>query len=179
MRLAIAISSSRESQFDRADLAQVDANGVVRALGRFCLLDLGRCRAPHLDKLVVLTLLLSGLIALLGLFLPLSFLRFHDVNAHVVERRKNVLDLLRSDLIRRQCRVDVLVCHVAARLGGLDHLADGGIRQIEQRQQGIWRFEGLFLLRLFLSVRRRHLGLVYHAYLSRWRPGKSTPRPSY
>jgi hypothetical protein len=98
-----------------------------------CLRDLGWRWASYLDELAALILLLSGLVTRLGSFLKLSFLGFHDVNAHLVERSKKVLDLLRSDLLRRQRRIGLLMGDVAARLGGLDYLADRGVRQIEQR----------------------------------------------
>ncbi len=62
-------------QLDRAHLAQIQAHGVVSALGRFCLLDLGRRCALHIDEFAALALLL-GLLARLGLLLRLNFLGF-------------------------------------------------------------------------------------------------------
>ncbi len=67
----------------------------------------------------------------------LGFLVLDDVDAHLVHHRQHVFDLLGGDLLGRHDGVELLVGDVAALLRLLDHLLDGGIGEIEQRQRGI------------------------------------------
>jgi hypothetical protein len=48
-------------------------------------------------------------------------------DAHLVEHRQNILNLLGTDLLRRHDRIELLVGDVAAPRGLLDHLRDGGV----------------------------------------------------
>ena len=165
MRLAIAISPSRESSSTEPISRRYMRTGSsVRSAGSLAS-DLAGTGALHLDDLVALGLLLLGLLALAFLLLALGFgfLGFDDVDAHLVEHRQDVLDLLGGDLLGGQHGVELFVGDVAALLGGLDHLADAGVRQVQQRQRGIRRLRGFLLRRLFLLLRR--LCLSRHASL--------------
>ena len=134
-------------QLHRAHLAQIHADGIVRALGRLLGLGLGRDPLLDLDQLAALAFrLLVGLLALP--FLVRGRLLGLD---HVCE---DVLDLLGIDLLRGQDRVDLVMGDV---VGGADELLDGRIRQVERRAVG--RGLGTLLLRhLFLLRRRIGLG---------------------
>ena len=142
-------------EFHRAHLAQIHADGIVRALGRLLGLGLGRDLLLDLDQLAALAFrLLLGLLALP--FLVRGRLLGLD---HVCE---DVLDLLGIDLLRGQDRVDLVMGDVAALLGGADELLDGRIRQVEQR--AVRRGLGTLLLRHLFLLRRR-IGLGCHASL--------------
>ena len=134
MRLAIAISPSRDEQLDRAHLAQIHAHRIVGALARLGLLGLGdglgRRRLDEIAAGIIIVVVVLGLLFLAGLF------GLDDVDAHLVEHREHVLDLLRGDFLGGQNAVELLVGDIAALLGVLDHLPDGGIRKIEQRAIG-------------------------------------------
>ena len=67
----------------------------------------------------------------------LGFLGLDDVDAHLVHHRQHVLDLLGGDLLGRHDGVELFIGDVAALLGLLDHLLDGGVGEIEQRQRGV------------------------------------------
>ena len=92
----------------------------------------------------------------------LGLLGLDHVDAHLVERRQNVLNLLGGDLLRGYDRIELLVCDVAALLGLLDDLRDGGVGEIQKKQRGI-RGLGTFLPRFLLL--RRGLGFVCHQSL--------------
>ena len=148
-------------QPNRAHLAQIHAHRVVGALDRLLGLGFGRRLRRDLDEFAGLGFLALGLLARL-LLVGLGLLGLDHVDAHLVEHRQNVLNLLGSDLLRGHDRIELLVGDVAALLGLLDHLRDGGAGEIEQRQRGI-RGLGTLLPRFFLL--RRCLGLVCHQSL--------------
>ena len=102
-----------------------------------------------------------GLLARL-LLVGLGLLGLDHVDAHLVERRQNVLDLLGGDLLQGHDRIELFVGGVAALHGLLDHFRDGGVGEIEQRQRGI-RGVVTLLPRFFLL--RRSFGLVCHQSL--------------
>src|SRR3984885_15115720 len=118
-RLAAGLDALRDRDFalageqlDRAHLAQIHAHGIVGALAGLGLLGLGRGAARNLDELA-LALLLLGLLARLfaaGL-LGLGLFGLDDVDAHLVEHREDVLELLGIDLFHQ--RVDLVVGDVA------------------------------------------------------------------
>ena len=123
-------------QPNRAHLAKIHAHRVVGALDRLLGLGFGRRLRRDLDQLAGLGFLALGLLARLLLF-RLGLLGLNHVDAHFVECRQNVFNLLRGDLLRGYDRIELLVGDVAALRGLLDHLRDGGVRKIEQRQRGI------------------------------------------
>ena len=79
-----------------------------------------------LDEFAVALVLLG----FFGLFflLAFGFLILDDVDAHLVEHREDVLDLVRGDLLGGHHGVDLLMRDIAALFRELDHLADGGVR---------------------------------------------------
>src|SRR5436190_1146844 len=121
-------------QFHRAHLAQIHADGIVGALAGLGFLDLGDGLLRDLDQLVV------GLVV--GFFLLVLGIRLFglgDVDAHVREHRHDVFDLFGRGGVGGQHFVELIEGHEAALLGLLDHLLDGGIRQIEQRRRRVRR----------------------------------------
>ena len=142
-------------QLDRAHLAQIHAHRIVGAVGRLFLgRGRGDGRAGLLGKLVGVFLGVGRRRLALGLFARLVVL--DDIDAHVGEHGHGVLDLLGGHFLRRQHRVQFVHGHIAALLGGLDHLLDSVIGKVEQRAiGGGFTFGlGLFLFRFrhsFLS----------------------------
>ena len=124
-------------QFDRAHFAQIHSHRIVSALGRLLGFGLGRRLRRDLDQFAGLALLLFGLLAGFLFFLGFGFLGLDDVDAHLAHHRQHVLDLLGGDFLRRHDRIELFVGDIAALLGLLDHLLDGGVGEIEQRQRGI------------------------------------------
>ena len=146
-------------QLHRAHLAQIHPHRVVGALGRLLGLGFGRRLGRDLDEFAGLGLFLFGLLAGLAFLVGLGFLGLDDVDAHLAHHRQHVLDLLGGHLLGRHHRIELLVGHIAALLGLLDHLLDGGVGQIEERQRGIGGLGRLLLRRLaFLLRRGLHLG---------------------
>ena len=129
-------------QLHRAHLAQIHAHRIVGALGRLLLLGGGERLGLGLDQLAVAVVVVLGLVGGLGLLVVGALLLLDDVDAHLVEHRVDVLDLVGGDLLGGQHGVELLVGDVAALLGVLDHLLDGGIGQIEQRQRAIRGLRG-------------------------------------
>ena len=144
-------------QFDRAHLAQIHAHGIVGALGRLFLLGGGERLGLGLDHLGagVLVVIVGGGHFVGGLLLAVVFvgvLGLDHVDAHLAEHREGVLDLLGGDLLGRHHGVELFVGDEAALLGGLDHLLDAGVGQVEQRQRGIGCAFGLFLGGFFFGL---------------------------
>ena len=128
MRLAMAISPSRREQLDRAHLAQIHADRIVGAVGRLARRlggDRGRRRLRRARRPPAPPR--RGLVRLLGL------VGLDDVDAHVGEHGVDVLDLLGGHFAVGEDAVQFVDGDIAALLGGLDHLLDGGIGKVEQR----------------------------------------------
>ncbi len=117
-------------QLDRTHFAQIHAHGVVGALARLGFLGLGRRGARDLDEFALALFLFGFLARLLGGFLGLGLLGLDDVDAHLVEHREHVLDLVGGHLLGGQHRIDLFMGDIAPLLGGLDHLADRGIGEV-------------------------------------------------
>ena len=152
-------------QLDRAHFAQIHPHRVVGALGRLLGFGLGRRLRRDLDQFAALGLLFLRLLAGALFLVGVGFLGLDDVDAHLAHHRQHVLDLLGGDFLRRHDRVELFVGDVAALLGLLDHLLDGGVREIEQRQRCVRRIGGVLLRRLTVLLRggllrREHLGLA-------------------
>ena len=118
MRLAMAISPSRDKQLDLPHLAQVHAHRIVRAAG-----------------------IVVDIAARLGLFLVFRLLRLveivrlDDIDAHFGERGHHILDLLGGILLRRQGGVQLIIGDVAALLALRQHALDrAGKADISQRR---------------------------------------------
>jgi hypothetical protein len=155
-------------QLDRAHLAQIHAHGIVGALAGLALLDLGDGLLRDLDELVV------GLVvaALVLVVVVAAIVGLGDVDAHVREHRHDVLDLLGRGLVGRQHFIELIEGHEAALLGLLDHLLDGGIREIEQRRRRVGRIllGGIgCLVVFFLVLDLQRLCLRGHSVLSKTR----------
>ena len=151
-------------QLDRAHFAQIHPHRIVGALGRLLGFGLGRRLRRDLDQFAALGLLLLGLLAGALFLVGLGFLGLDDVDAHLAHHRQHVLDLLGGDFLGRHDRVELFIGDVAALLGLLDHLLDGGVGEIEQRQRCIRGFGAVLLRRLAFLWRgrllRRDLGLA-------------------
>ena len=91
----------------------------------------------------------------------LGFFAFDDIDAHLVEHRHRVFDLLGRGLVGRQHLVQFVIGDIAALLGARDHLAHADIGHIQQRTVGV---AGGFVLARLLG---RDLG----ARLDGWRGG--------
>src|SRR5260370_1421029 len=99
-----------------------------------------------------------------------------DVDAHLAEHGEHVFDLLGIDLLGGQHRVDLVMGHVAAFLGGADELLDRGVGEVEQRQRRVRRLGRLFFRRFFLFFfLLRCLGLARHTSSPGDRPARRTP----
>ena len=157
MRLAMAISPSRESSSTEPISRRYMRTGIIGALGRLLGLGLGRDLLLDLDQLAALALrlLVSAPRRCAASARPRSSPR----SRHVCE---DVLDLLGIDLLRGQDRVDLVMGDVAALLGGADELLDGRVREVEQR--AVRRGLGTLLLRHLFLLRRR-IGLACHESL--------------
>jgi hypothetical protein len=84
-----------------------------------------------------------------------------DVDAHLVEHRHGVLDLLRGDLIRREHRVELVIRHVAALLGAGHHLLHCRGHAIHEGTVAGVASRLALVLRLLLDLRlRRHAVLI-------------------
>ena len=119
-----------------------------------------------LDQLAVAVVVVFLLVGGLGLLVVGALLLLDHVDAHLVEHRVDVLDLVGRHLLGGQDRVELLVRDVAALLGLLDHLLDRGVAQIEQRQRTIRRLRrGRVLLGGLGGFLVGDLGLVAAAAL--------------
>ena len=161
-------------QFDRAHFAQIHAHRIVGALGRLLLLGRGERFGLGLDDLYARVLFV--VIVLVGRFFGLAILAFgvlgfDHVDAHLAEHRHDVFDLLRRGGFRGQHGVKRVEGHIAALLGGFDHLLDAGVGQVEQRQRRFGRAFGFLFGGLFLGLRRFRLGRHVSSLLDR--PGPS------
>ena len=154
------LALAREQPY-RAHLAQIHAHRVVGALDRLASLGFGRRLRRDLDQFARLGFLVGGLVERL-LLVGRGLLGLDHVDAHLVELRQNVLDLLGSGIRQGYDRIELFVGGVAALHGLLDHFRDGGVGEIEQRQRGI---RGLVTLLPRFFLLRRSFGLVCHQSL--------------
>ena len=104
MRLAIAISPSRERSSTEPISRRYMRTGRVGALGRLLGLGLGRHLRLHFDQFAALALLLFCAPPSPSSSPP----RFDHVDAHLAEHGENVLDLLGIDLLGGQDRIDLV-----------------------------------------------------------------------
>ena len=116
-------------QLDRAHFAQIHPHRIVGALGRLGLLGFGGNLVGDRNQLAVGLVVVVGLFGRLVLFFLLGLVGIDDVDAHFVEHRVDVLDLVGGHLFGGQHGVELVVGDVAALLGLLDHLLDRGVRQ--------------------------------------------------
>ncbi|MCY1484950.1 hypothetical protein D9M68_185640 [compost metagenome] len=121
-------------EFDRAHLAQIHADRIVGTIGRFLLLAGRKRRAAGRGEfaafalaVVVARLVVTAAGSLFG------FLVLDHVDAHVGQHRHRVFDLFGGDFLGRKDGVELVHRHVAALLGGLDHLLDSVVGKIEKR----------------------------------------------
>ncbi len=138
-------------QLDRSHLAQIHAHGIVGAVvSLFGLLaDLGDLAA-------------GGNGGNLGAFAFFLLFALDDVDAHLVEHRHRVFDLLGRHFVGGKNAIELVIRHVTALLGARDHLAHRRIGQIEQGRVGFFfrwgsrlrriRAGGAVLLRLGIDL---------------------------
>src|SRR5262249_8442140 len=116
----------------------------------------------NLDQIAALALgLFARLLSLFARVLALArllalfarFLGLDHVDAHLAEHGQHILELLGINLLRGQSRVDLVMGHVAALLGGTNDLLDRGVRWI--KQWAVRRGLGYVLLRRLPLLRRR------------------------
>ena len=153
MRLAMAISPSRDrSSTEPISRRYIRTGSSVRSDGSFFSV-VASALGLDLDQLAVAVVVVLGLVGGLGLLVVGALLLLDHVDAHLVEHRVDVLDLVGGDLLGGQHGVELVMGDVAALLGLLDHLLDRGIGQIEQRQRAIrgLRDGGLLLGDLLLA----------------------------
>ncbi len=160
-------------QLDAAHLAQIHAHGVVGAVGRLFLLGGGECLLAGLDEF-------GG--NLLDLLLRLFL--FHHVDAHFRQHRHRVLDLVRRNLVGRHDGVQLVDGDVAALLGGLDHLLDGILVQVEKGLVAcpLRRIDGQRFLRGWLRGGLRGHTVTFSSVsrIGPWaRPRSATGLPSF
>ena len=165
MRFAMAISPSR------------DSNSTVPISRRYMRTG-SSVRSPGSDFLTSVTAfcvtstssLSVSSSAVLFLFLAVGVVGLGDVDAHLREHRHDVLDLLRRGLVGGQHFVELIEGDEAALLGLLDHLLDGGVREIEQgrrRVGGILLGSVRCLVVFFLVLNLQRLCLGGHSLSSR------------
>ena len=119
-------------QLNGAHVAQIHANGIVRAVGRLGTgADRRRQARGHQRAGAVVGVVVLGGVLVDGALLGLLALDHRD--AHVGQHRQGVLDLVGRELLRGQHRIQLVERHEAARLGGLDQPLDRRIGQVEQR----------------------------------------------
>jgi len=145
-------------ELDRAHFAQIHAHRIVSTLARLLGFRFRRCLGRDFDQLAALGLFLFRFLACAFFLLGIGLLGLDDVDAHLAHHREHVFDLFGGHLLRRHDRIELFIGDIAALLGALDHLLDGGVGQVEQRQRRIGRLGGLFLRRLTLFL-RGNLGL--------------------
>ena len=135
MRLAMAISPSRESSStEPISRRYIRTGSSVRSAGSELRVATAVERGASTSSPRFRLLFLGGFgRVLLGL---LGVLGVDDADAHFVEHRVDVLDLVGGDFLRRQNGVQFVMGDPAALLGDLDHPLDGGVGEIEQRAVG-------------------------------------------
>src|SRR5262245_41206970 len=135
MRLAIAISPSRESSSTEPISRRYMRTGSsVRSVGSLVSALAGTfwwtsTSWPPALPALAFPLLVPPFARLLSLFARL--LGLDHVHAHLAEHGQHVLDLLGIDLLGGQYRIDLIMGDVATPLGGADELFDRGVGEIE------------------------------------------------
>ena len=132
MRLAMAISPSRDrSSTEPISRRYMRTGSSVRSVGSLSVVVTTALGAAAFDEVAAFGFLFLGAfgrrLGFVGVF------RLDDIDAHLVEHRVDVFDLLGGHFLRRQNGVELVMRHKPALLRELDHPLDGGIGQIEQR----------------------------------------------
>ena len=179
MRLAMAISPSRDSSSTEPISRRYMRTGSsVRSDGSFFSV-VASALVFELDQLVagVVIVVIDLVGGLLLAVLTVVVVVFDDGDAHLADHGEDVFDLVGGHFLRRQHGVDLVVGDVAAFLGGLDHLLDAGIGQVEQRQRRFRRAFALLIGGFFLGLGRclhlaRHLNSPGPSWSARSRPAR-------
>ena len=159
----------------RAHFAQVHAHRIICAIGR--LFGRGRGwqrRAGCFDQIGAGLFFLFALGLFLGRF-GFGLFLLDNIDAHIIEHREHVFNLVGGHFLRRKHFVDFFMGHKAALFGELDHPLDGLIRKIQQRTIGgrrVANFAVAFVRRL-----GRHGSYAPHTSMSRsCKRGRPVPK---
>lgn len=107
--------------------------GSSGAIGRLLLLAGCKCGAASRREFAAFAFALVGAVIVVAGGSLLGFLVLDDVDAHVGKHGHRVFDLLGSHFFGGQNGVELVHGHIAALLGGLDHLLDSIVGKIEKR----------------------------------------------
>ena len=143
-------------QFDRAHFAQIHAHRIVGALGRLFLLGGGERLRLGLDHFAAGSSSSSSSCSSAAFSVSPSSPSASSVSTTLMPISLSIamMSSICSGEVEfgRQHGIERVEGDEAALLGGLDHLLDAGVVEIEQRQRGVGRAFGFLFRGLFLDL---------------------------